>query len=143
MYQDQPNQFTQPPQLGPEDEFNGIKRLITAAQICAIVSLLFGGLLLSIVSLALALIARGKASRLLEQASANQDAYHQTWTLLKRSASIAIVIAAVACVLNTITFIRVYPIIMQMLQTGDIGTLFGSGAITTTPAPNSSGSIWG
>lgn len=135
MNQIQPNPSNQ------EEEFNGIKRLLTAAQICAIVSLIIGGFLLSAVGLAIAFIARNKLNNMLAQTGENQDEYKQSLVALQRTNIIAIGIAAVACVINIIFAIQMYPIIYQMLQTGDFSSIYGG--VGQTPSPNSSGSIWG
>ena len=121
-------------------EFRSLRRLITLAQVLAIVSLLFGGVLLSAVSIVIAFIAYRKTDSFGLQTG--DDALHQA---LRRSAKIAIIVGFIALALNAIALIVLYPVVMDMVQSGDYQSLFGSmqgqGAAPSTSG--SGGSTWG
>lgn len=128
-----------PPSMPPEQEFRGIRRFVIASQICALVSLIIGGVPLSAVAIVLGLVARSKANG---WASNPQDPNREAWGLLRRSASIAAIMGAVALVLNAISLAMVYPVMMEMLQNGDLGSLMG-GSGATGGSAGSGSSVWG
>lgn len=128
-----------PPSMPPEQEFRSIRRFVTASQICALVSLVIGGVPLSTVAIVLGLVARSKANG---WASNPHDPNRQAWMLLRRSASIAAIMAAVALVLNAISLAVMYPVMMDMLQNGDLGSLMG-GSGATGGSTGGSSSAWG
>lgn len=128
-----------PPAMPPEQEFKSIRRFITASQIIALVSLIIGGVPLSTVAVVLGLIARSKAgNRALDPNDPNRGA----WMLLRRSATVAAIMGAVALVLNAITLAMVYPVMVEMLQSGDLGSLMGGGA-AAGGSVGGSNSVWG
>lgn len=121
------------PQLSPggQEQFKSIRRFVLAAQICALVSLIIGGVVLSTVGLVLGLVARSKANAM---AAVTPEAERTGWLLLRRSATIGTVMAAVALVLNAVSMAIMMPAMMQMLQSGDYGALVQGGSV--------SGSVW-
>ena len=114
--------------------FESGRKYQTAAQICAIVSLFIGGILLSCVAIVLAVIGYRKYI----QIQPNGDS-QQFKMALMRSGKIAIGMCAIALVLNVISFVALYPLVMEMMQTGDL-SIFG----IQPSAPAGSGtSTWG
>ena len=124
---------------GPSrNEYVSIRRYIIFSEVLALVSLLFGGMLLSGVALVVSVLGRRKAA---SGMLANQG--NPLWQALYRSSFIAIVMCAVALVLNLISAIFLYPMLMEMLQTGDYGALFGFGQPGSSVAPGTGNSTWG
>lgn len=114
-------------------EFLSARRYAGFAVIGAIVSLFFGGMILSAVSLYFAIRGYGKFARIADARPNDFEAQHA----LKRSGVIIIVVAAVSLVINIIAAIYLYPIVVETLQTGDLSSL-------TDTAPTSTGnSTWG
>ncbi len=135
---------TDPEQLRLKD-LKIAQTLNTVAIIAGPVSLLIGGLLLSIVSLVCALIARSKIKRVLSVESP-QTALAQR---MKSSNNIACIVAIIAFIFGLYTFIVVLTTMMTLLQTGDYQSLmnalggngFGSAGSSGSPsAPDVS--IW-
>lgn len=128
-------------------QFNTARKYVTAAQVCAIVSLFIGGMILSAVAVVLAYVGFRKYSELQQAGHIDE----RSFALVKRSCVIAGVMAAAALVLNVISFIAVYPLVMEYVQTGDMSVLFGGsgaggagGAGTGTANGAGSGSsTWG
>ena len=114
--------------------FESGRKYQTAAQVCAIVSLFIGGILLSCVAVALAVIGYRKYT----QVQPNGDS-QQFKMALMRSGKIAIGMCAIALVLNVISFIALYPLVMEMMETGDL-SIFG---IQPTAPSGSGTSTWG
>lgn len=123
--------------LSQEDakEIDAGRRLVMAAQVCAVVSLFIGGVLLGIVALVLAIMGfrrlDGVARRVPDPA---------VEAAFRRSGIIAIVVSLFALVLNAITLIAMMPVLTYIAETGDYNALFdgipaGGGA--------TSNSTWG
>lgn len=126
-----------PPSMPPEREFKSIRRFVTASQITALVSLIIGGVPLSTVAVVLGLIGRSKANG---WALNPNDPNRGIWMQLRRSATVAAIMGAVALALNAISLAMVYPVMMDMLQNGDLGSLTGAG---TGSGSGGSSSVWG
>lgn len=114
---------------------SGRVNLITSI-VTAVASLFIGGALLSCVSLVFAFLTNSKFETLAATRSNEPDAQHA----LRRSGKIAILVAALALVFNIIALVYLYPIIMDSMQTGSLGSLAG-----TPSAPETGGgsSTWG
>lgn len=132
--------FNPPPQPGfdPEKTFKSIRNFITASQIIALVSLIIGGVLLSTVSIVLALIARSRAQAL---CSRQNDPNLAGWVALRKSATFAAVMGAVALVLNAIALMTYYPMLLNALQGGDYSSIWGGSAPFAAPSGSGS-SAW-
>ena len=141
-YTPQPSNSPEPQkpenQYPAQEDFRSIRRYITISQICALVSLVFGGVLLSGAAIAMAVIGYRKAA---EMVLDHPEA--PIWEALKRSAFIAIGMCVLAFVLNGISLFLLYPMAVDMLQSGDYQSLLGSGASGTSSAAGSGSSTWG
>lgn len=117
-------------------DFISARRFLFAAQIIAIVSIFFGGMLLSTVALICALVGNGKLNRI----AANRPEQPDVQQALKRSGRMIIAVAAIALVLNFLTVAFLYPWLVQTGQLGDLGSLMGSPGSSGTSTGNST---WG
>ena len=117
-------------------EFERGRKFVTAAQITALISLFIGGIVLSAVSVVLAVIGFRSLSHIATQKSSDPLAQ----SALKRSGIIAIIMSILALVINIVSLIAFYPMITEMLQQGNLsGILPGGGQA----APNGSGTSSG
>lgn len=114
-------------------DFSSARRLITIAQITALVSLLFGGVVLSAASIVVAIVGYRKLSLI----ASNYPHEPALQGMIRRPGALAIIMSVFALVLNIISLIAVYPLILQALQSGDLSTLFQSSSaqLSTAPAP--------
>ena len=115
--------------------FERARKNIGISNICAIISLFIGGVLLSSVALGFAVSGFLKLRGL---ASARND-QPLVKAALTRSGIIAIIISASALVVNIAALVYLYPIVMGTMQTGDFGSLFVGGQ----SAASGSSSTWG
>lgn len=109
--------------------------LVMVASIAGPVSLFIGGVLLSSVGLICAIIGLRKLSML----SAKQTGVAAMALRFKRSAIIGLVVCAIALILNAISFYLMFPVVLDMVESGDYAGLMsdaGTGAAGTT-------STWG
>lgn len=120
-------------------DFDSARRLIAISQILAVVSLIIGGVVLSAVAIVLAVIGYKRA---LENAVLPSE-YQMPWKLLKRSATIAIVVSALAFCANLVALIVVYPMVLQAVQTGDYSALLPMGSQLDASGNGSNSSTWG
>lgn len=141
-HQSQPVYYQPPQNSGPlpngSDEFYSVKQQITIAQACALISLLIGGVLLSSVSVIIAVMAYRKVSG----RAVYQSTDKPMWEALQKTARMAIVIALIALALNAVTLIVMYPTMMEVVQSADYGSLFG-GAQQAAPTGGTGASTWG
>ena len=100
-----------------------IRKKVSIAQACAIVSLFFGGVFLSTVSLVFAILAWFAYRSQFQDPQAAQE----HGRAIRRSILITIGMAVVALVVNAISLVVLYPVLMEMLETGDFSAL-GFGA---------------
>lgn len=125
--------------LDTREEIEGFKsarRFITASQIIAIVSLFFGGILLSALAVVCAVIAYSKLGWV---AACHADE-PEAQRALKRSGVLAIAVACVALALNAVSALFLYPMVLEAAQTGDLSALFGSSGSTGATGTNTT---WG
>ena len=101
--------------------FESARKQMMASYICAIISLFIGGVVLSTVALVLAIFAR-KKFLIVAGAQSNPSAQQA----LRRSGTVVVVVSAIALALNVITIIVFYPMLVQMIQTGDVNSFFSS-----------------
>ena len=123
--------------VNPNSDFQSIRRMISAAQIMALVSLIIGGVILSTASVVVAIVAYRKSSSFSSTGNPNESQ-----ALLKRSARIAIALGIGALALNAITLAMIYPALIEILQSGDYASLTGN-ANSVQPSTGSGTSTWG
>ena len=116
-------------------EFKSARNYNIAAQIVALVSLIIGGVFASTVAIVLAIISYRKFSGIAEHMQEESVA-----RALKRAGMMAIVMSCVALALNVVSLIVLMPMVMQIVQTGDYGALFGGGSIAGS---GSTSTTWG
>ena len=107
--------------------FESARKQMMASDICAIISLFIGGVVLSTVALVLAIFAR-KKFLIVAGAQSNPSAQQA----LRRTGTVVVAVSAIALALNVITLIVFYPMLVQMIQTGDVNSFFGGGASSGT-----------
>ncbi len=114
----------------PEDQkLLSARRLITFANIAGPVSIIVGGVILSGSGLVCAFIARQKINDLLKSDHSQNEAFRQRILTAARPGAVALVICAIALVLNAISVAIMMPILLSAMQSGDMQTLLGgSGA---------------
>ena len=105
-------------------EFERLRKLVSISQICAIISLFIGGVVLSTASLVVGFM----AYRALSSAMRNNTLEPNYLRPLRRSCIVALVMGTVALAFNVISLVYVYPLVMQALDTGDFSSLMGGGA---------------
>lgn len=133
-----------PPLKAPEpDELTKLKstqNLVTAGIITGPVSMLVGGVPLSLVALICSILALVKVNRLIEAEPTSSHA--QIMLSMKRQAYVALAVSALALILNAISLALVLPAFMEYLQSGDYAALLeGSGL--SSASSSSSSSTWG
>jgi len=113
------------------------RKYISICQVCAVVSIFIGGVLLSSIAVIFSVMALFK----LNNFSAAHSLDQQARRALKRPAYFAIGLGILALVFNAVSLILIYPMVMQGLQAGDLSGIFGSGQGGSSPASGSS--TWG
>ena len=117
-------------------EFQSARRFVTVSQVIALVSLFIGGIFASGVAVACACYAYGKLNRI-GQAHPDQPDLLQAF---QRTGRMAVGVAVVALAINAVTLVLLYPYVMDMMQSGDFGSLMG----TSQSSGSGSGSVtWG
>ena len=123
--------------VGPEIAvFESARRLVTASQICAIVSFFIGGVLLSSVAVVCAIT----AFRKLNSIALGKPSEPAMQAALRKAGYLAIVLAAIALVINIVALIVLYPIAMDALQSGSLSSLFGG---LSASGGSTGNSTWG
>lgn len=105
-------------------QIKSIQTLGSVAIIASPVSLVFGGVLLSLAALICAIVGRSKLNAL--KASDSTDA--SVMRILARQNTVGIVVSAAAVVINAIAFAFTFTTLMQAVQSGDasqLNALFG------------------
>lgn len=123
-----------------EQKLLSARRLITFANIAGPVSIIIGGVILSGAGLICAFIARRKINDLLNAECAPSEAFKQRILTAARPGAVALVICAIALILNAISVAIMMPILLSAMQSGDIQTLIGGSG---TNAATSITSTWG
>lgn len=127
------------PRPGTEEakEIHTARNLIMVGSIAGPVSLFIGGVLLSTVGAVCAFLGLRKVNKLTgEQANTGI-----LLSSMRRSATIALVVCGLAIVLNGISSIIMFPIILEAVQNGDYGNIMpGIGDANTAPGTSST---WG
>ena len=125
------------PNAADEIALHSARKQINIAYITGPISLILGGMLLGGIGLLLGILAWRKLNALVQK----QSLLAQDAKQLMKSAKIAIIVCAFAMVLNLISFVVVYPEIMEMIDSGQLDYLLGSSTATT--GASGSGSTWG
>lgn len=125
------------PNAADEIALLSARKQINIAYITGPISLILGGMLLGGIGLLLGILAWRKLNALVQK----QSVLAQDANQLMKSAKIAIIVCAFAMVLNLISFIVIYPEIMEMIDSGQLDYLLGSPTATT--GTSSGGSTWG
>ena len=120
-------------------EFQSARRLITASQVCAIVSFFIGGVFLSAAALVCAAMALGKLNLIASAMDSNPDAQRA----LRRLGYLAIGLSVVALVINIVALIVLYPMVMEAMQSGSFGSLFGGGSTGGASGGSTGNTTWG
>ena len=123
-----------------EQKLLSARRLITFANIAGPVSIIIGGVILSGAGLICAFIARRKINDLLNAECSPSEAFKQRILTAARPGAVALVICAIALILNAISVAIMMPILLSAMQSGDIQTLIGGSG---TNAATSITSTWG
>ena len=116
------------------------RHLITFANIAGPVSIIIGGVILSGAGLVCAFIARRKINDLLKSDRAQNKEFEQRVLTAARPGAVALIICAIALVLNAISVAIMMPILLNAMQSGDMQTLLGGSG---TNAATSITSTWG
>lgn len=114
---------------------------INVALVFGPISLFLGGMLLGVVGIILAVLGLRKLNGLIEKNSPfSADAER-----LKKSARIALIVCGIAIALNFVSFVIMYPTIMEMIDSGQLDSLLGTtGAVSSgSGAGSSATSTWG
>ncbi len=98
------------------EEYRNLRKKISIARVLAIVSLFIGGVLLSTVSLIFAYLAWRALADLAQSNRVNEA----TYVLAKRAIIVTVGMGAIALAANAVTVVMLYPMIMHMMQTGDV-----------------------
>ena len=114
------------------------RKFISIAQICAIVSLFLGGVVLSSIAVILSFMGMSKLNAYANAHSLDEGARRA----LRRPGVLAVGMCVFALVFNIMSLIFLYPIVMESLQSGDFTGLFGSGQ-GSAPSSGAGTSTWG
>lgn len=112
--------------------------LITVALIGAPVSLLIGGVALSIASLVCAIIAFARMRKTMEPS----DGPGSLARTLYVQSIVALVASCAATCLNAVAFVFMFGAVSQALQTGDFSNLFETFGGSSESGSSSSRSVW-
>ncbi len=135
--------------MDPDDQaMRDIKTIQTLGSIAIIaspVSLVFGGVLLSLVALVCALVGRSKLKAL----GSTDEASQAVMDALRRQMKVALIVSIATLVINGIFSVLMFGYLMQAMQSGDLSQLTqmmgfdsnGSGSASGTDAA-SEGSLW-
>lgn len=143
------NNNDEQPQGSPIDDFQPSKAaelksaqtLATVGIIAGPVSLLFGGVILSTVALIALILAFVKVRR----AKDSEDKAGSAAYGIYRQSIVALVVSALALVLNAVSLAFILPSLVEYLQNGsydDLLNLYGGSAGSSSSADSSS-SVWG
>lgn len=131
-----------PPQAHDEEyalrQLSSAQTLITIALISAPVSLVVGGILLSIVSVICAFVARSKIGHALSRLSDPGFAALR----LRSQVHVALIISLAVTGINVAYLVYIIPAIIEVMQTGDMQQLMGTWDFTPGSETSGSTSVW-
>ena len=139
--QNQPPQPSNPQQFNYTDgrELKSAQNLVIAASITGPVSMVIGGVFLGIVGLVCGILAYRKIRAL----RAKGGTIGLVASRLRTACIVALVVTAIALVLNITYVVSVYPLMVEALETGDYSKLFPQGTAPSTGGSNSGNATWG
>lgn len=123
----------------PNLDLKSARTLATVASIAGPISLIVGGVALSTVALACAIIALVKIRNAQSQADESIRAYIKA---LRQTAFMAVLVSSIALVVNAVGVALMMPVLMEAMQTGDFSAILGEGA-SLAAQPSSGGNAWG
>lgn len=131
-----PDPANRTPHLGDDEkEFKSARTMVIAASIMGPVSMIIGGVPLSLVALILVFIGRSRLNKLVARNSALASMAKQ----LKRSCNVATVVCVIAFVLNAFYLYTWFPYYMEIIESGNFEELF---SLSGTGGSSSGGSVW-
>lgn len=102
-------------------QIRSIQNLGSVAIIASPVSLVFGGVLLSLVALICAIVGRSKLKALQASSDVDEGIMHT----LRRQNTVGLGVSITALVINAVAFTMMSSVLMQAIQTGDYSQLTG------------------
>ena len=120
-------------------ELRSAQNLVIAASITGPVSMIIGGGFLGVIGLVCGILAFRKIRNLMR----NNGPMALMAKRLQTACIVALVVTAIALVLNIIYVVSVYPLMIEALETGDYSKLFPEGTAPSTGGSNSGNSTWG
>lgn len=128
------------PQPTRTSQLKSAQTLVMIGIIGGPVSMLFGGVLLSIIALVCGIIGYCKVNSVLQQSKSTDDIAKS----LQRQALVAIAVSAIAAVFNVVYLVSIMPVMLEMLQSGDFANLLSDlGIQSESSSASSASSIWG
>ena len=139
--QNKPPQPPNPQQFNFNDgrELKSAQNLVIAASITGPISMIIGGVALGVVGLVCGILAYRKLRVLIKQGGP----FSLMAARLRTACIVALVVTGIALVLNTITIITIYPLMVEALETGDYSKLYPQGATPSIGGSGSGNSTWG
>ena len=101
--------------------------------------MIIGGVFLGVIGLVCGILAFRKIRNLMR----NNGPMALMAKRLQTACIVALVVTAIALVLNIIYVVSVYPLMIEALETGDYSKLFPEGTAPSTGGSNSGNSTWG
>ncbi len=123
------------PNMEDEKRLRSIRTKITIAYVAGPISLFVGGVLLG----AIGLICGFTAYRSINRLQSKNTEVAAAALSMRKSAIRGILICGIALALNVVTIIALYPMVLEMINSGDINLLASNGAESSTSAS----SVWG
>lgn len=134
----------EPPQPDAAARARSAQTLVMVSIIAGPVSLVFGGVLLSLVALICGAVALSRVKAL---GSESPDGAPSGYlAAVRRQAILGLSLGVVALVLNAVGLVMMWPQYMEIIQGGDIDALMGSQSGSSAASNGSSGSsssVWG
>ena len=117
-------------------DFKAAKNYFLASTSLSIISLFFGGIILSLLAIICAIASRSR----FDNVSRKHAGEPEVQAALQRSGKIALVVAICILVINIIALIYLYPMLVETMQNGGLDVLGGSSATTGSGSGNGT---WG
>lgn len=141
----QPPQAPKPPQGPPQfsydeaKELKSAQNLVIAASITGPISMVIGGVFLGTIGLICGILAFRRIRVLVGKGGP----VGLMAARLRTACIVALVVTAIALILNIANMIMIYPMVMEAVQTGDYSKLFPDGSVPSTGGSTSGNSTWG
>ena len=128
------------PELNELAQLKSAQNLVTVGIIAGPVSMLIGGVFLSLIAVGCSIVALIKVNRLIEAGSTSSHV--NIMLSMKRQAYVAVAVSALALVLNAISVALLMPAFLESLQSGDYAALL-EGSQSSASSSAGSSSTWG